>query len=416
MTMAGTALTVDPGRRVAALDALRGVAVVGIVPMNVIAVSMPWAAYVNPRAFGGSGPLETVLWALSFVLIEDKFRTLFAMMFGAGVAILLDRATTRPLFSHWARMGALLAIAMAHAILLANNDVLRSYAIAGLILPLAIHWKVRWLLAGAAAIMVCQLAVSGYLTWNWLTYWFRIQSGEVFDPQYLAQAERRFGANPEVIGFGLDPGQESFAERIDRRTSTLGSQAVAVAASVPSAMAAMLVGIALWRNGLLAGEWDRARAFRLWRNCAILTLPTLVFLALWTIDSGFSPIIAPANALIWSAPFDLVLGVGYAALAMALFGGVLRHRPLTSVWSAAGRMALTNYLATSFVFAAIFASWGLGLFGKIDRPQALLITLVPIALMLLWSPWWLARFRQGPAEWLWRSLAAGKPLPFSLRK
>lgn len=394
-------------------------AVAGIVPMNVIAFAMPAAAYVNPRAYGGDGPLETALWALTFLFIEDKFRALFAMLFGAGVAILLERDTTRPLSGHYARMAALAVIALAHAVLLANNDVLRTYAVAGLMLPLVVRWplrlSVRWLLAAAAVLVLGQLAVSGAVAWDWLRYWYAYASGVPVDPAGIAEAERRFGADPEVIAAALERGQESFAERLDRRLTDPLAMVRAVGASLPSTLAAMLVGIALWRSGLLAGTWDTRRALRLARTCALICLPPLVAMAAWSMLSGFDAIVTAFNALVLSAPFDLALGVGYAALAMALFGGAWRDSALTARWAAVGRLALTNYLATSVVFAGLFAGWGLGLFGGVGRGAALALGLIPIALMLLWSPWWLARFRQGPAEWLWRSMAAGEVLPFKRR-
>jgi len=389
--------------RIPALDALRGVAVAGIVPMNVIAFAMPAAAYINPRAYGGTGALETALWALGFVLVEDKFRALFAMLFGAGVMILLDRGTLR---AHYARMAALAAIAMAHAVLLANNDVLRSYAVAGVLLPLALRWRVRTLLLAAAALMAGQLLVSGYVAWGWLQYWHAYTSGMPVDPAPLAGVERRFGADAQVIAASIAQAQESFGERLSRRAGDWPLQASAVLAAMPSTLAAMLAGMALWRAGLLAGEWPASRAMRLARTCALVTFPPLAAMALWSWTSGFDPIVTAFNALVLSAPFDLVLGVGYAALAMALLGGASR-------WAAVGRMALTNYLATSLIFAALFAAWGLGLFGEVGRAGALALGLIPIAAMLTWSPWWLARFRQGPVEWLWRSLAALRPLPLS---
>ena len=143
--------------------------------------------------------------------------------------------------------------------------------------------------------------------------------------------------------------------------------------------------------------------------CCALALPPLIALAIWTLHSGFDPIVTTANALVWSAPFDLLLGLGWAALGMAAFakGGARVER-----LAATGRMALTNYLATSVVFALFFMGWGLGLFAQVSRGEALLLGLIPIVLMLAWSPLWLGRFRQGPAEWLWRSLSQGRPLPF----
>ena len=282
--------------RIRALDALRGLAVIGIVPMNVLVFAMPPQAYINPRAWnglgGGTGPVEVAVWALVFLLIEDKFRGLFAMMFGAGVAILLGRPQRRPLRSHYARMAALFAIGLVHATLLANNDILRLYAMAGLLLP-------------------------------------------------------------------------------------------------------------------LLGEWPRDRLLRLGRWMMLVSLPPLALLAAGTIWSDFAAVPTAAGALVWSAPFDLLLAIGWAALAMALFTAREDH-PLVRRLAATGRLTLINYLATSLIFAAIFTSWGLGLFGEIDRVEALAICAAPVTFMLLFAPWWLARFRQGPLEWLWRSVAGGK--------
>ncbi|WP_156454515.1 DUF418 domain-containing protein, partial [Erythrobacter sp. CCH5-A1] len=80
---------------------------------------------------------------------------------------------------------------------------------------------------------------------------------------------------------------------------------------------------------------------------------------------------------------------------------------VTARLAAAGRLSLTNYLMTSVILSAIFASWGLGLFGEVTRWQAFALGLVPVAAMLLWSPLWLAKVGQGPFERLWRWLSRG---------
>lgn len=418
MSATGTALTATPSStgRITALDALRGVAVIGIALMNVIAFAMPANAYLNPRLWGGTDALETALWALGFVLVEDKFRALFAMMFGAGVAILVGKGGDHPVASHHARMAALLVIGLAHAILLANNDVLRIYAVCGLLLPMAVNWPVKRLLWAVGLLIAGQLAVSGYYVWDWLLYWYRSASGMPVDPVWAEVAERAYGGHPDTTAAALAQGAESFAERLARRTSDLAVQGRFVLASMPSALASMLLGMAMWRSGLLAGEWDSQRTMRLARSCALASVPVLLALAAWDVLSGFDAIVTAANAIVLSAPFDVVLGLAYAALAMALFGGVLKGHAITRRLAAVGRLALTNYLATSLLFAVLFASWGLGLFGEVSRGPALLLALVPVIAMLIWSPLWLAHFRQGPAEWLWRSLAGFRPLPFRRRE
>ena len=410
LTARGAASDCRPDKRVVALDALRGLAVIGIIPMNVLVFAMPAAAYVNPRAWGGTGTAEIALWALVFLLIEDKFRNLFAMMFGAGVTILISRAQQRPYAAHFARMAALFAIGFIHATLLANNDILRLYALAGLILPLFLKLRSRSLMAISIALVAAQLAAAGYYAWGWLEYWWRWHSGAVSAFGPLARAEAAFGADPAALAQAMERGTESFGDRLQRRLTDLDGPLRTALAAIPATLAAMLVGVALWRAGLLAGEWPRERALRLARSAMIIALPLLAVLAAWSIWSDFSAVVTAANALVWSAPFDLLLAIGWAALAMATFSQC-GTGPLVRRLAAAGRMALTNYLATSLIFASIFAQWGLGLFGEVGRVTALGICLVPVALMLLWSPWWLARFRHGPMEWAWRSAASGRMLP-----
>jgi len=396
--------------RIPALDALRGLAVIGIVPMNVLVFSMPGVAYVNPRAWGGTGPTEIALWALVFLLVEDKFRNLFAMMFGAGVAILLAKPVRRPLAGHYARMAALFGIGFVHATLLANNDILRLYALAGLILPLFMRLKPRVLLSIAGLLVAAQILVASYYAWPWLEYWWRWQTGVISEPGPLVRAERAFGADPGALSFAIERGNETFAQRLERRMTDLAGPLQTALAAIPSTLAAMLLGVALWREGLLAGTWSRERLLRLGMSATLISLPVLAILAWLDVWSGFAAVVTAGNALVWSAPFDLLLAIGWAALAMALFthgseAGLQRR------FAAVGRMALTNYLATSLVFAALYARWGLGLFGEVGRVGALVTCVIPVGAMLLWSPWWLARFRQGPMEWLWRSAATGRPVP-----
>lgn len=401
-------------RRVPELDALRGLAVAGIVLMNVFAFAMPPAAYYNPHAWGGAnslgGPLEYALWAASFVLVEDKFRNLFAMMFGVGVLILLDRPGPHRLRTHYARMAVLFAIGVIHAIVLYSGDVLRLYALAGLVLPLAVRWSVKRLWLAAAGLMALHLVAGGYIAFGWLDYWWRWTTEPGLDPAPLLPAQYAFGAEPEAIRIGLERGHEALGERIARRLADPFGPLLAAALFLPATLSAMLAGMALWRSGLLACEWPPARAIGLARRLMALAVPVLIALALWDFAAGFHGVVVGANALLFSAPFDLLLGIAWAALAMALFGGAAESGWVARL-AATGRLALTNYLASSVVLAAIYDPWGLGLFGQTGRLATYGVALVPIALMLLWSPWWLARFRQGPAEWLWRSLAQARALP-----
>ncbi|QYJ08637.1 DUF418 domain-containing protein [Qipengyuania flava] len=354
--------------------------------MNVYVFALPLQAYANPAAYGADSALDYTLWAASFVLVEDKFRTFFAMLFGVGVALMWERGSGwRP---HLARMAVLFAIGLVHATLLASNDILRVYALAGLVLPffLGLGWHTLGL--GMAALVALHLG-GGYA-------WLAGRSPEFF--------ALNFGAHPDGLAYAMELGREGFAERIMRRLATLPASLAAISAGIPINLASMLAGVALWKSGPLPARWSRGRARGLIVLCCLIALPALALIAFSAQSLGFDPQVVARNALVLSAPFDLLMGIAYAVALLALFTplcGTVAVRLLASV----GRLSLTNYLMTSLVFSALFASWGAGLFGAVSRSQAFALSLVPGALMLVWSPIWLRLAGQGPAERFWRACA-----------
>ena len=386
-----------PPPRILALDALRGIAVIGIVGMNVHAFALPGPAYYNPNAYGAVGPVDGWVWLGSFVFIEDKFRTLFAMLFGAGCLILLDRGGARPWRAHYARMIVLFAIGLVHATLLASNDVLRAYALAGLALPWLAGLSARALVTVALGLLGVHVALGMVALGTPLVLHYLGYTGT----DALLWAERQFGHDSPTIVMLLEQGRESLPDRVARRITGIPTQFTALMAALPLNLSAMALGMGLWRAAMLKGEW---RIFRLQRAAglaALVALPGLLGLAVWLVRSGFAaPVVGPV-ALVLSAPFDMLLAVSYAALAMAFLGSGAGAERLAAV----GRLSLTNYLMTSVLLASIFASWGLGLFGEVSRWQAFALGLVPVAGMLLWSPAWVAQAGQGPFERLWRSAA-----------
>lgn len=388
-----------PSERIEELDALRGLAVIGIAWMNVHAFALPFQAYYNPAVWGGDGLLDRFVWIASFVFVEDKFRTLFAMLFGAGMVMLLardrQRDAMRPWRAHYARMVVLFAIGMAHSILLASNDVLRAYALAGLALPLLAPLTARALYAIAIGLLVIHVAAGMSMFGAAVVDFY---AGRTASDAALF-ARRNFGDDPAALAYALDLGREGLGERIIRRSANIAGQWTVVAGSLPLNLAGVSLGMALWKDRLFAGEW---RTFRLQRIAAIAGLfavPALFALAWWVVAEGFPASVVAAAGLVLSAPFDTALALAYAALAMALFE---RGGAVTRKLAAVGRLSLTNYVMTSAVFAGLFASWGLGLFGEVGRAQAFAFSFVPVAAMLAFSPPWIARIGQGPFERAWR--------------
>ncbi len=396
-----SAMTPLVSGRILALDALRGVAVIGIVGMNVLAFALPGPAYYNPLAYGpnhagGVGPADYWVWLASFVFVEDKFRTLFAMLFGVGCLILIERAGASPWRAHYARMLVLFAIGLVHATLLASNDVLRAYAMAGLFLPLLAGLSAQGLVSVALGLVMVHLAL-GLTALGPPLVAFHVKH---LGSDALLWAERQFGHDAATIAVLLEQGREGLGERVVRRTLGIPGQIGTLVAALPLNLAAIALGMGLWRAGMLKGEWRTFRLQRVAGIAALVALPSLLLLAAWQVAEGFPAALVGPVALVISAPFDMLLALSYAALAMAFLS---KDSGLARRLGMVGRMSLSNYLMTSVILSAIFTGWGLALFGEVTRWQAVVLGLVPVAGMLLWSPLWVARFGQGPFERLWRA-------------
>jgi len=218
----------------------------------------------------------------------------------------------------------------------------------------------------------------------------------------LLYAERHFGRDPATISLLLEQGRAGLAERIVRQAGTIPAQMARLIAALPLDLAAFALGMGLQRAGMFGGQWRIFHLQRLAGLGALLALPALFALAGWLVATGFPAALVGPVAVVLSAPFDLLLAVSYAALAMAFLA---RPTGVTRSLAAVGRLSLTNYLMTSLILAAIFAPWGLGLFGAVTRWQAFALALVPIIAMLAWSPPWAKGAGLGPCERLWRAAA-----------
>lgn len=379
------------------MDAARGLAVCGIVLLNVYNFAMPPAAYFNPLAYGEAGTAGLAIWAVESILAQDAFRTVFALLFGAGVAILFERGGSHPLRAHLARMAVLFAIGWAHAVLLNNGDVLRLYALTGLLLPPLLRLTQRGLLVAVGILGAVHFVGLGWIGATSLGQWW-----EMADPAALTMWDGEFGVDPTAVERGLTVGRESLSERIARRALLWQGPMIIFLVFLPQTLAAMLLGAWSWRGGLLQGRWGRPRARRFAARLGLVALPPMIALCALAFWSDFAAPVIGTVALVWSQPFAIALGLAYIAALFALrdsqaltgFGARL---------AAAGRLSLSNYIGASVVMAALFHSWGFGWFGLVDRVEATFVALGVIALILTISPQWFRRFGAGPFERLWRA-------------
>lgn len=400
-----------PTARITTLDAVRGCAVMGILLMNIISFSMPGSAYVHPLTWGGTSFADLSVWAVNQLLFEGRMRGLFALLFGASAMLVMARAKRsgqNPIAVHLPRMFVLALIGLAHMILVWDGDVLFHYAVIGLVI-----WPLRKL--EPYKLLALAIIVLGLHTIFW--------SGVFLDSLYAAHLAAQPGASPAEIQSARDiyaslpgAGDPTIAEAL--RTMRGGYAGIVAQrwGEIPflpvkfltmmggETLGYMLLGMALYASGFFTGGWDAGAVERLTWRCYAIALPVLAALTVADFASGFDRIVVMGHFLGWSVPFRVLCAVGHLGLASMLLRRFAGSAAVDRI-AAVGRMALSNYLTTSVVMTTIFYGYGFGLFGHVARAQVYLFVFAMWAAMLLWSKPWLARFRYGPAEWLWRTLA-----------
>src|SRR5213596_1737288 len=158
-----TAVT-EPPSRIITLDIIRGIAVMGIFSVNIIAFAMIEAAYLNPAAYGGHTGADLALWATNMVLVDGKMRTLFSMLFGASMLLVIERAQASGRsgwWTHFRRMIVLLGFGLIHYYFIWFGDILTLYAVSGLIAFLFRRLSPRGLIIGGLVWMVIHTLLFG---------------------------------------------------------------------------------------------------------------------------------------------------------------------------------------------------------------------------------------------------------------
>jgi len=412
-------VTVAPGQRIATLDIIRGVAVMGIFGVNVIAFAMPEQAYFNPAAYGLDSRADLGLWFATFILIDGKMRGLFSMLFGASMLLVIERAEAAgrsPADIHYSRMIWLLLLGCVHYYLIWYGDILTLYALTGMIAYFfrrkAVRSLVIWALAFLALdlLLMAGVAAQFFMTEaavrapgasaDTIAQW-RAMSSEFAVPDRAALAEELALFRGPWLGIV----REQFTDGLIGPLFQFGF-------GLLETLGYMLLGMAGLKSGFLSGGWDDGRYRRIALWTLAVSIPAYALFAWIEWRAGFDVSIFFLIFFVATSPFRLAMMAGYASLIILLSrpGGWLVQRI-----AAAGRAAFTNYLGASLVATMIFYGFGLGLYGTLSRLEAWLFAPALWIVMLLWSKPWLDRFAYGPFEWLWRSLARRGPQPMRRR-
>ena len=402
------------GDRLASLDFIRGIAVMGILAANIVAFGQPFTAYMLPDAWiGPTGDPDNHLWVAQFVLVDGKMRGLFSLLFGAGLALFMEKAWARGADTslQLRRLGWLLVFGLIHFFFIWRGDILILYAVSGTVACLFLRLSAkRLLLIGGLGYVIGGLIYLLFMAMPWaiMDTGLGDQPGMAAAQEGMIEAQEVIAADDaaeaEILTEGnyLDFVTHQFSEH---GSDPLGNLFMFIFETLPL----MLLGMGLYKAGLFSGRFSsRKQALWGWAGVIVGSLLTL-WIALAMVDRGLTywGTVAAFTGFTHFPRLPVVLGL--AAL-LALWGAVASGWFAERV-SAAGRAAFTNYLGTSVLMMLVFHPWAGGLWGELTRPQLYVVVLFAWAVMLAWSKPWLDRFRYGPLEWLWRCLTYWKRFP-----
>jgi uncharacterized protein len=377
-----------PAERIEAIDILRGLALFGVLVVNLVGSFrdsfLQHFLYPDPsRALP-----DRIADAAIRMALEGKALTIFAFLFGAGLAMQYERLARShedPARLLRRRLLVLLGFGLAHLLLVWNGDILTEYALLGLAALALLHApeeRLRQWMAGLLALSLLTPAlVMGFLF-----------PDEITLRREMAQAD-------DVYAFG------SWLEIRAYSLREFGRLTPVLITLLPQTLAIFLAGIIAWRRGYLAQP-----------DAHLPTLRRLAAIGLGvggalTLFNQLEPDTLASLAMAVTLPLaPLLLAMGYAAGLMLVLRSA-RTRQALAAFGDLGRMAFTNYVVQSLVFGFIFFGYGLGLFGQLGTVAALAMGVAFYVLQLAYSRAWLARYRYGPLEWAWRSLTYGERQP-----
>lgn len=392
--------------RIDLLDVLRGFALGGIVVVNYQVFA--GLLFMDPAAVAALGmtAADRAIQFLIHLLLEQKFYSLFSLLFGIGFSIQMGRATDRgsafaPFFRR--RLAVLLGIGLLHAILIWPGDILVLYAVLGFVLLLFREASARTVLRWGIALLLSPIAIYGLFLAIRMPDPMASMAGNGPSPLLRALTAFAEGSYPEVVATNAF----MFVGRWIQYLLSI---------RIPRVLGMFLIGVWLDRRNVFRNpEENRALLVRTAVWGAAIGLPANAAVA-WMGESQAS---LPASArgllsMSLSAVGVPTLALAYAS-AIALAMRKMAGRSGWMVLAPMGRMALTQYLLQSVVAVAVFYGLGLGLLGRTRPLTATAIALLVFTVQLVLSRLWMARFAFGPAEWVWRRLTYAGPVAFRRR-
>ena len=421
--------------RILSIDTLRGVALLGILLINILLLGLPESALSVPITAGGHTGLNLVFWYANQIFFENKMRALFSMLFGAGVVLITQRAEERGGLKargiYYRRTLWLVVFGLLHDYFIWICDILYLYGVVGLALFPLRKLRPSTLLAIGALLLMIVCGVTTLAHYNQIRT--RDQAlavdrlvaagGQPTEEQRAAQKEweedsKDIRPNPAELAKEINRHRGGYWELFKwRAKEVLEIQAFLllpiVSFLVMDSPGMMLIGMAMLKLGVITAERDRKFYLLMmligYGIGGTINAITGYYFARRGFDLG-------KESLAWvlaDFPSVLLVAGGHIGLVMLIVkSGWLKW--VTPRLAAVGQMALTCYLATSLICTTIFEGYGFGLFAKLQRYQLLYVVFSVWLFLLIASSIWLRHFRFGPMEWVWRSLTYWRRQPMKI--
>jgi uncharacterized protein len=386
---------VTENARIVSLDALRGVAILGILVMNIPYFSMVSAA-ANPIALGPLNMGEYVVWYVGYVFCNFKFISIFSMLFGAGIVLMTERreeAGKSSLGIHYRRMAVLLFLGLVHAYAFWYGDILYTYAMCGFVAYWFRKWSPRWLfILGLMSIAIGSLiSVATGLS---MSYW---------PEESIHELNQGWAPTAETIESEVKIYRSGWLGQMPHRLemSIFLQSFVFLFLFVWRCGGMILMGMALYKWGVFSAAKSKLFYRVLVAMALLVGVPVIVFGIHWNEAHEWAVTSSKFLGNQFNYWASLLVALGWVGVVMLLCQHASGRR-LMGPFAAVGRMALTNYFMQTVICTLVFYGHGLGLFGEVNRVEQLGFVAAIFAFQLVFSPLWLRHFNFGPMEWLWR--------------
>lgn len=436
MTDATIARTTEPdgAPRLAIMDILRGVAILGILFMNINDMGQSLNASFDDIRHLGWAPADQLAWWIREILANGTARCLLEMLFGVGMVILTDRFATAAsgwavLRRYYVRNIVLFLFGVVHMyILLWPGDILHSYGLAALVAVLFRRLRPRWLLTIGLSMALIQLTMGGYFGYyqglqkraQTVAIEAKQSAGQKLTADETKKLKAHIKAKAESAKREAEFKSKVAAEdkgRSGTGLSWIWAQILVSWDRFPSffeilsiweAAGTMLIGAALYKMGIIQGL--RSRRYYL----GMLMIGYGIGGTLRAIGAWEQTRFDDAPHTFWATMevARLLMTIGHIGLVHVMITSPLGQR-LLCPFAAAGRTALSVYVAQTLITLwVIFPPWGLALYGKLSWAPLMLLALAINAALLIWANFYVRYVDIAPVEWLWRSIIAGHRLPW----